>query len=166
MKKMWSFLLIIFIAISISQPGFSQEEKSKKIKQQAPEKTQVKGEIVLTDKGFAKDGENYTFGEGYANLEKAVRKSHRARMEIEKARGNSRTAGIFASLAGGMSGAGLGIYIAERNDETKNACLAFQGVCVGCFGLALIPMSLEKKHIENAAKFYNEDLAAGKLLKN
>ena len=156
---------VMILCLAISQPVFSQEQKSNPVTPQEQQPDTLKGIITLTKDGkdFIKDDETFTFGEDFANLEKAVRKSSRARRQIDKARGNIRTATIFAGIAGGMSGSGLGIYLAEPSDETKQACLIFQGGCVGCFGIALIPMQAIQKNIEKAVKYYNEDLKSGKI---
>jgi hypothetical protein len=165
MNKKVALFGVIILCFAFCQLVFSQEQETNPVKPQEQQQDTLKGMITFTKdgKGFIKDGETFTFGEDYANLEKAVRKSSRARQQIDKARGNMRTATIFAGIAGGMSGSGLGIYLAEPSDETKQACLIFQGACVGCFGIALIPMQAIRKNIEKAVKYYNEDLRSGKI---
>ncbi|MBN2104202.1 hypothetical protein JW835_09205 [bacterium] len=129
-----------------------------------------KGLITLTEdgKGFLKDGEKFLFGENFQTLEKAVRNCPRARREIIAARGKSRGAGILAAIAGGMSGTGIGIYLGGdeygSKSERSKVCWTFQGLCCGFAALAVIPTTMQKNHIENAVKYYNEDLKAGKLI--
>lgn len=165
MIKKAALFSVMILCLAISQPVFSQDQESNPVTPQEQQQDTLKGMINLTKdgKGFIKDGETFTFGEDFANLEKALRKSSRAVRQIDKARGNMRTTTIFAGIAGGMSGSGLGIYLAEPSDETKQACLIFQGACVGCFGIALIPMQAVRKNIEKAVKYYNEDLTSGKI---
>lgn len=119
-------------------------------------------EIILTenDEGFIKNGVEFSFGYKFENLYREVSKSSRATKEITKAMRNSRSIRLLSSLAGGSSGTGLGIYLSEGN---KEACLFFQGGAA-CFGaLTFIPLSSQRKHIQHAVKYYNEDFKAGKL---
>jgi len=165
MSNKFALISVAIFYLAISQPVFSCQQESNPVTLQEQQQDTLKGLITLTKdgKGFIKDGETFTFGEDFVNLEKAVRKSSRARQQIDKARANMRTATIFAGIAGGMSGSGLGMYLADPSAETKQACLIFQGACVGCFGIALIPMQAVQKNIKKAVQYYNNDLKSGRI---
>ena len=96
-------------------------------------------------------------------LEKAVKGCPRARREINSARKTSRTASLLSTVAGGVSGTGLGLYLSKEpkyqsESERKSQCWTFQGIGCGFLALAIIMPSAQNKHIKNSVKYYNEDL--------